>query len=96
MRRVVAERHPGALAGGLGARPFVWVLADGQDRVIRSATGRDGLRRNGVTWGAAMRMLPGMPPSASEGDMLQLGRLAAGADTVSVVWVRLAAGLPGR
>jgi hypothetical protein len=43
-----------------------------------------------------MRMLPGMPPSASEGDMLQLGRLAAGTDTVSVVWVRLAAGLPGR
>jgi hypothetical protein len=101
MRRVVAERFPGAFTGAMGARPFVWILADGEDRVLRTASGRDGLSRSpagqeGLEWAGAARKLEGMPRSARPGDILQLGRVAAGADTVMVAWVRLQAGLPSR
>jgi hypothetical protein len=101
IRRAVAEHFPTALSGAMGPRPFLWILADGQDRVLRSASGRDGLSRRptgeeALDWGAAARKLPGMPRAARPGDLLQLGFLAAGADTVAVAWVRLQAGLSGR
>jgi hypothetical protein len=85
----------------MGAEPFVWILADSEDRVLRSATGREGLRRDAagretIDWESAARMLPGMPRSARPGDLLGLSRVPLGADSVSVVWVRINAGLPDR
>ena len=95
--RGVAASNPAALAGALGARPMVWILADARDSVLRSATGRDRLAHDStgaevVTWSIAADMLPGMPASASPGDLLKWGHIAVGDDTVNVVWVRLASG----
>jgi hypothetical protein len=99
--RGVAESNPAALAGGLGAHPMVWILADARDSVLGSATGRARIAHDStgaelVTWSSAADMLPGMPASASPGDLLRWGRIAAGDDTVDVIWVRLASGTPVR
>jgi hypothetical protein len=101
MRRVVARHLPGALTGAMGARPFVWILVDGRGEVLRTATGRDGLLRNALggewlDWAAAARKLPGMPQSMRPGDLLQLGLLPAGGDTVGVAWVRWQRGTRAR
>jgi hypothetical protein len=40
-------------------------------------------------------MLTGVPASMHPGDEMHLKALRAGADTISVVWVRLRAGLTG-
>jgi hypothetical protein len=101
MRRAVTEHFPGALAGAMGVRPFVWILADSNDKVLRTAIGRDGLVRDpagkeSLTWGAAARMLPGMPQSARPGDLLDLSFLHADTISVGVAWVRLKAGLQQR
>ncbi len=45
IRRAVAVRYPGALTGRMGPRPYVWLLTDREGRILRSATGRDGLSR---------------------------------------------------
>ncbi|MEO6866318.1 MAG: M56 family metallopeptidase [Gemmatimonadaceae bacterium] len=45
IRRAVAVRYPGALTGHMGPHPYIWILTDRQGRILRSATGRDGLSR---------------------------------------------------
>jgi hypothetical protein len=101
LRRAVTEHFPGALTGTMGAQPFVWILADSNNRVLRVASGREGLVHDGsgkesLTWGAAARMLPGMPRSAHPGDLLQWGFVSADTVKVGVAWVRLKAGLSQR
>jgi hypothetical protein len=97
VRRGVAERFPDALRGGMGRRPFLWILADAQDRVLGTATGRQGLSRNkfgqeGLDWEAARRKFPEqLPPAMTRDDRAQWNAVAiAGADTAQVIWIRVA------
>jgi hypothetical protein len=101
LRTAVAAHFPTALAGGLGSRPLVWFLADQDDRVLRSASGWEGLPRDSVgqeliDWASAVEKLPGMPATAQPGDLLQRTTVVGRADTVTVVWVRLQGGLASR
>ena len=101
VRQAVAKHFPGALAGRLGHHPYLWFAADSADTVLRSASGRSGLRAemghvNLVTWEGAASMLSGVPASAHPGDELYFKLLSASRDTIGVVWVRLRAGLPPR
>ena len=110
LRAAVARYYPEALSGRAGPGPVLWVLADGRDRVLRTATGRDGLRRaprtaesipweaaaEALTWEAAAAKLASMPASASPGDLLQWGHVSTPKGRVDVIWVRLNAGLPAR
>lgn len=101
LRAAVARHYPAALSGQAGPGPVLWVLADGRNRVLRTATGRDGLRRapyagEQLTWEAAAAKLPGMPLSASPGDLLQWGHVSTRAGRVDVIWVRIDAGLAAR
>jgi len=45
LRRAVLTFYPAALTGRMGPHPFLWFLADSNGRVVRTATGRDGLSR---------------------------------------------------
>lgn len=101
LRTAVARYFPAALEGRAGAGPVLWVLADGRNRVLRTATGRDGLRRGPLgaetlTWEAAAGKLADMPESASPGDLLQWGLVSTRAGKVDVIWVRINAGLRAR
>jgi hypothetical protein len=96
IRRAVAERFAEALPGGLGHRPLLWILADARDRVLATATGREGLSRNrfgqeGLDWDAARRTFPGrVPPAMTRADRAQWSAVPAGADSVEVIWIRVA------
>jgi hypothetical protein len=101
LRRAVAEHYPEALVGGMGRRPLVWFAADSAGRVLRAASGRHALNhdsagRESLDWAAATRALPGVPPSAHPGDLLEWGHVVTASDTVEVVWVRLQRGLASR
>ena len=93
LHRAVAQYFPAALTGGMGKRPAVWFAADSTNRVLQVADGRDDIVR-GLTWDIAASKLPGVPRSASPGDVLQWGKVGLPNDTVDVIWVRLYAGLP--
>jgi hypothetical protein len=101
LRAAVARHYPAALERRAGTGPVLWVLADRRNRVLRTATGRDGLRQGPLTaetlsWEAAAAKLADMPESASPGDLLQWGHVPTRAGTVDVIWVRISAGLPAR
>jgi len=111
VREAVAKHFPRALTGELGHHPYLWFAADRDDRVLRAAEGRQGLRtlivsgenqpptpqlENLVSWEGAVSMLPGVPASAQPGDGLFAKQLRVAGDTIDVVWVRLQAGLSPR
>ena len=89
VRRVIAERYPTSLTGGLGARPMIWVLADEHDSVLGTATGRDGLAGgDAVTWTAAGKRFSALPASMGPGELMARKHFAAPRGGVDVVWVR--------
>jgi beta-lactamase regulating signal transducer with metallopeptidase domain len=45
LRRAVVTFFPSALTGEMGPHPFLWFLVDSNHKVVRTATGRDGLSR---------------------------------------------------
>ena len=45
VRQAVKTYFPTAITGGQGPHPFLWFLVDSKGRVLRTATGRDGLSR---------------------------------------------------
>jgi len=99
LRADVAQAAPAALTGALGHRPFVWLVYDSAGHVALSATGDAGIRIDVDTAssGAAdtVRVLNAYGifrtfPSLHEQQLHSFGwsRVAAGADTVQVIWVR--------
>lgn len=93
--RLVQERYPAMVDGPLGTEPYLWLLIDGDDRLIgsnqglgdltRDAAGRLGnLRSSGVR-----RMLPGMAPRLRKGESWGWRQLErSSGDTLNVIWVR--------
>lgn len=45
IRQAVMHYYPSALSGGMGPRPYLWFIIDADNRLLRTATGRDGLSR---------------------------------------------------
>lgn len=93
--RLVRERFPGLVDGPPGPDPYVWLLVDGEDRLIGSNRGLGDLPRlpdgtlGSLRSSGVRRMLPGMAPRLRQGESWGWRRLeTTSGDTLNVIWVR--------
>lgn len=93
--RLVEERYPAMVDGPLGTEPYLWLLIDGEDRLIGSNRGlgdlpRDAAGRLGnLRSSRVRRMLPGMASRLRKGESWGWRQLErSSGDTLHVIWVR--------